>query len=134
VVINTPTTKESAMSDLTTTIDTHLAAYGEPDPTKRADLVRQVWATDGQLLDPPLEGAGHDGIAALGDIVQAHYAGHTFRRTSAVDAHHGFARYSWDLVTPSGAVAISGLDVVQVDDDGRLVRIVGFFGPLADAA
>ena len=122
------------MSDLTATIDTHRAAYGEPDAAKRADLVRQVWATDGQLLDPPIEGAGHDGIAALGDIVQTHYAGHTFRRTSAVDAHHGFARYSWDLVTPDGDVAISGLDVAQVDDDGRLVRIVGFFGPLGEAA
>jgi hypothetical protein len=133
-VVVTTHTKERTMSDLTRTIDTHLAAYGEPDATKRAALVRQVWSAEGQLLDPPIEGTGHDGIAALGDIVQAHYAGHTFRRTSAVDAHHGFARYGWDLVAPDGSVAMSGIDVVQVDDDGRLVRIVGFFGPLADAA
>ena len=97
---------ELMTSDLTTTIDTHLAAYGEPDASKRAELVRQVWSSTGQLLDPPIEGTGHDGIAALGDIVQAHYAGHTFRRTSAVDAHHGFARYGWDLVAPDGSVLV----------------------------
>src|SRR5690242_8819676 len=105
-------------TDLATTIDAHLAAYGEPDAATRADLVRRIWSADGQLLDPPIEGAGHDGIAALGDIVQAHYAGHTFRRTSAVDTHHGFARYAWDLVAPDGSVAISGLDVAEVGDDG----------------
>src|SRR5436853_573059 len=99
------------MSDLTATIDTHLQAYGEPDASKRADLVQRVWAAEGQLLDPPVEGTGHEGIAALGDIVQAHYAGHSFRRTSAVDAHHGFARYAWELVAPDGNVAITGLDV-----------------------
>ena len=32
------------MSDLTATIDTYLDAYGEPDATRRAKLIEQVWA------------------------------------------------------------------------------------------
>src|SRR5688500_18153652 len=94
---------------MTAAIDTHLEAYGEPDGTRRADLVARVWAADGELIDPPIDGRGHDGIAGLGDVVHAHYAGHTFRRTSAVDAHHGVARYSWALVAADGGVTLTGL-------------------------
>ena len=50
-----------------------------------------------------------------------------------IDAHHGVARYSWALVDPAGQTALEGLDVAEVDGDGRLVRIVGFMGPLAPA-
>ena len=66
--------------------------------------------------------------------LQTQFPGHTFRRTSTIDAHHGFARYEWELVAPDGAVALAGLDVAEVGDDGRLRRVVGFLGPIpADA-
>ena len=51
-------------------------------------------------------------ISALADVVLTHYADHRFVRTTAVDAHHGFARYGWDLTGPDGTVAVSGTDVV----------------------
>ena len=48
-----------------------------------------------------------------------------------VDSHHEFLRFGWELVGPDGAVALAGLDVAEVADDGRLRRVTGFFGPLA---
>jgi hypothetical protein len=120
------------MTDLSTTVDTHLAAYGEPDAAKRRPLIEQVWTREGELLDPPFEGRGHDEISAMADVVQQHYAGHSFRRTSGIDEHHGFARYGWELAAPDGAVAVAGVDVAQLDEDGRIVRITGFFGELPD--
>lgn len=118
------------MSDVTTTIDTYLEAYGEPDATRRQRLIRQAWASDGHLVDPPLDGKGHDGIDAMFAAVQGQFAGHTFRRSSAVDAHHDLARYSWELVGPDGSVALVGLDVAEFDGTGRLSRVVGFMGEL----
>jgi hypothetical protein len=120
----TPTT-------ITDTIDTHLAAYCEPDADRRKELVAATWAEDGSLFDPPFDGTGHDAIAGMGGVVLTHYPNHTFVRTSAVDAHHNFARYSWALVAPDGTHAVSGIDVVETGADGRLVKVVGFFGPLA---
>ena len=35
-----------------------------------------------------------------------------------------------DLVAADGTVAVSGSDFVQFDDEGKLLRIIGFFGPL----
>jgi hypothetical protein len=120
-------TNTDTIPELTTIVDLHLAAYCEPDGERRAELIAAAWQPDGVLLDPPFDGSGHDGIAALTDAVLAHFPGHTFRRVSAVDAHHDVARYRWELVGPDGAVAVAGTDVVETRD-GLLARVVGFFG------
>jgi hypothetical protein len=131
---NTDTTTSMPATSITATVDSHLEAYALADVDRRDSLVASNWNADGELLDPPLEGRGHAEISALADVVLTHYAGHRFQRTTAVDSHHGFARYGWDLVGPDGTVAVSGIDVVQFDDAGKLLRIVGFFGPLEPAA
>ncbi len=115
------------MTELTATVDTYLAAWNEADPARRAPLIEQVWAPDGSLVDPPLDGSGHDGISAVADALHAHYPDHRFRRTGAVDAHHDRFRFTWELVRPDGTVAIAGLDVGEVAPDGRLARVTGFF-------
>jgi SnoaL-like domain len=126
-------TEETAMSDVTATVDTYLAAWNESDPARRAGLVEQVWAPDGQLIDPPLAAEGHAGISDLHAALQGQFPGHRFRRSSAVDAHHDRLRFGWELVGPDGAVALAGLDVGELAGDGRLRRVVGFFGDLPAA-
>ena len=116
---------------ITASIDQHLAGYCEPDSTRRAELIAAVWHPEGVLVDPPMDGAGHDEICGLVDIVLTHFPAHRFVRTSAVDTHHDMARYSWSLVGPDGTEATSGLDVARFDADGKLLHITGFFGPLA---
>ena len=118
------------MTDLHSTIDTYLDAYGEPDAARRDELIARVWAEDGHLVDPPLVGSGRTGISEMAATVQSHYPEHTFARTSGVDEHHSFVRYEWDLVAPDGTIALSGLDVAEIGDDGLLRRVVGFLGPI----
>ena len=115
---------------LEATIDTYLEAYGETDADRRADLIKQVWAEDGQLIDPPLDGKGHDGIDAMFAAVQGQFPGHTFGRSTGIDAHHSLARYGWELVAADGSVTLGGMDVAVIADDGKLNRVAGFFGDL----
>ena len=129
-----PRPMTTTSKDLHTTVDRYLAAYGEPDPARRAGLIAEVWAADGRLVDPPAVGEGHEGISALADAVQQQFAGHRFRRSSTIDAHNDVARFAWELVGPDGAVALTGMDVAHVGPDGRLLRITGFFGDLEPAA
>ncbi len=124
------TTTASTTTDPTIIVDTHLEAYCEPDAERRATLVAKAWHPDGALVDPPFDGAGLDGIAAMTDVVLTHYPNHSFRRTTDVDVHHQFGRYGWELVGADGAVAVGGTDVAEFDDSGRLMRIIGFFGDL----
>ena len=121
------------MTKLDATIDAHLEAYAEPDAGRRTERIREVWSADGQLIDPPLEGAGHAGINDMAAALQAQFPGHTFRRTSAIDGHHGFARYEWEMLAPDGTPVLAGLDVAEIAQDGTLRRVVGFFGPLTAA-
>jgi hypothetical protein len=113
------------------TIDTYLQAYGETDAERRAELIAQSWATDGHLIDPPLDGTGHDGLSEMFAAVQGQFAGHTFRRSTVVDEHHGIARYGWELVAPDGSVTLAGMDVAELNLDGKLAKVAGFFGELS---
>ena len=112
---------------LETTVDTWLAAYCEPDADHRAALIAAGVGADGELLDPPLAGSGHETLAALAGAVLGAYPGHTFRRTTPIDSHHSYAHYQWELLAPDGTVAVAGLDVAELTHDGRLQKVVGFF-------
>ena len=124
------TETETDTTALAMTVDTHLAGYCEPDATARRRLLEQVWADDAKLIDPPLEGTGVEAIADLVDVILTHYPAHRFVRTTACDTHHDVVRYGWELRAPDGAVAVSGLDVAELNAAGRITRIVGFFGDL----
>lgn len=115
-------------------VDSHLAAYSEPDPSVRAALIRNSWNLEGRLVDPPLESRGHDGISDQAATLLAQFPGHRFERTTALDMHHQFIRYGWRLVGTSGEPVLTGVDFMDVDVDGRIARVVGFFGTELPAA
>ena len=122
------------MPDLADTIDIHLDGLNETDPGLRSQKLEQVWAIDGRLIDPPLAGSGRTEINEMVGTLQAQFPGHSFRLSSAIDAHHNHFRYSWEFVAPDGSVALSGLDVGELADDERIARITGFFGGLPPVA
>jgi hypothetical protein len=129
--MNAPTTTPTSTptSTIASTIDAYLAAYGEPDKAKRTEAVKRIWALDGELIDPPLMARGHAQIIDQADALLSQFPGHSFKRASGVDVHHGRARYAWHLINPHGGVALEGTDFAQWDDSGRLTQVTGFFGP-----
>ena len=52
--------------------------------------------------------------------------------TSGADEHHGRIRFGWKLT--GAPQAMDGIDVGQVDADGRLLSILGFWGANPPAA
>jgi hypothetical protein len=130
---STPTTINTGTIDLAdpaSVIDAWLVGYAEPDLATRQQLISQTWIDGGALIDPPFDGVGHQAISGMVDVLLTHYAGHTFRRTTSIDVHHGFARYGWELAAADGTVAVAGTDIARLADDGKLAQVVGFFGPL----
>ncbi len=117
------------MTDITTTVDTYLAAYNETDEATRKRLLTEAFTAEGHLIDPPLEGSGVPGISDMMAAVHQQFPGHRFRRSTGIDEHHGHLRYGWELVGPDGGVVLSGMDVGELTN-GRLARITGFFDPL----
>ena len=130
---DTHTTTAEPTTDLVAAlVDAHLAAFSAPDDATRRTLVEQAWAPTGHFADPLFAATGHDEIDALAASVPGLYPEHVFTRTSGIDLHHGHARYAFAFTAPDGTVVVDGVEVAQVGGEGRLVRVIGFFGPVPE--
>lgn len=116
-----------------TTVDTCMAAWNETDAERRSALIARCWNAEGRYIDPMLEAAGRDAIDEMMAGVQAMYPGHRFRRTTEIDGHHDLLRFGWELVAPDGSITVAGTDIAELDGDGRLRAVTGFFGALVPA-
>jgi hypothetical protein len=106
----------------------YCAAWNTTDRSARDRLLSDVWAADGVYSDP--EPTLARGRAALSDAIsefQHHYPGSRFR-CSAPQEHHRAMRVSWILLRPDGTQQTEGMDFYDLAPDGRISRVVGFFG------
>ena len=116
------------MTDLQHTIDRYFDWFNATDDATRRAAVVAAWGEDARYVDPLFDARGHGGLAELAAQVQARFPGHRFRRTSDIDAHHGLARWQWDMVGPDGGPPVAtGVDFGVLAEDGRLREVVGFF-------
>ncbi len=118
------------MTDLTQLIDRYIDAWNETDPGRRRDLITRTYAEDASYVDPAGQGRGQDAIGTMILGVQQRFPGHSFRRTSDVDAHNDRARFNWELAPADGPPIVRGIDFVE-HADGRLRAVTGFFEPAA---
>ena len=114
--------------DINEIVATYGAAWNETDQAKRTTLLEQSWADDGVYNDPT---ATVDGRIALIEHIggfQAAMPGHTIEMASAVDSYNDVFRFAWQMRNGDDIV-IEGIDFGELAADGRIRRILGFFGP-----
>ena len=111
------------------TVRLYAAAWNEPDAGKRLALLERSWAEDGVYVDPTVELSGRQALSDHIAGVQAKRPGARIALTSGTDEHHGLLRFNWRLIQADGTEGAESIDFGELDDDGRLSRIVGFFGP-----
>ena len=112
-------------------LDHMLAAWNETDPSKVRGHLEQALATEIEFIDPSTVTRGIDEFEANVRNVHAALPGAEYSRTSGVDSHHGLHRYSWQI-SRDGEVLLPGFDVASIDEEGRVTRVLGFFGPLPE--
>jgi SnoaL-like domain len=125
---NQPPGKQHALTKL---IDAYCAVWNESDPVQRKRLLSQLWATNATYTDPSVHAATADELLAHIAEVQARRPGAKVVRTSAVDEHHGLARFTWHVVQADASTLREGLDIAEISPDGTIQRIAGFFGTLS---
>ena len=116
----------NAIADVVTQ---YMAAWNEPDATTRDALLEQCWSDGGVYLDPRASLTGWDALARHIGAMQASRPGARLEFMSGIDVHHNLVRFLWRLVRADGSCGDTSIDFGEVGPDGRLVRIVGFFGP-----
>ncbi len=115
------------------TISAYFAAWNETDAAKREQLLRNSIAEDTEIIDPTGRATGVSGFGDRIGRFQQSAPGAKVLPASGVDSHNEFERYAWKITQPDGATIVDGIDVVDVAPDGRLQRVVMFFGPLPPA-
>jgi hypothetical protein len=114
--------------DAAEAVNTYGATWNEPDEQKRRALLDRAWSDDGVYMDPTAQADGRDALLAHIGGFQAMMPGHTIEMTSDVDAHGNVFRFAWNMRNGNETV-LEGMDYGELADDGRIRRIVGFFGP-----
>jgi hypothetical protein len=114
--------------ELAVRIDHLMTSVVLPDDEARMDAVAAHVALDVVYVSP---GAVFDGPAGLSEAFErlrrSDRQPASLRRTSAVDCHHHYFRFSWDRVE-RGAVVMSGWIFGSLDESGAIDRFVAFEG------
>jgi hypothetical protein len=120
-------TRKIPMSNVNETVIRYLAAWNEPDATRRRDLVGRAWTEEGSYVDGARAGRGHDEISAMIGKAQQHFPGYRLQLVSGIEAHHDHVRFSWAAGGSAEApLYIKGTDFASLARDGRLQSVVGF--------
>jgi hypothetical protein len=117
------------------TVDELIATYdrvwNEADEGERARLLKRCWAENGELVDP--QGGrfrGRDTVLERLAGFRERFPGARVEITSGLDENHGFVRYRWTIFAADGSELLDGVDFAELAMDGRLRRVVMFFGRL----
>jgi hypothetical protein len=114
--------------DLTTRIDHLMTAVLQSDAGARLEGLSAHMASDVVYVSPE---AVFDGLAGLSEAFERLRRGDrqpaALRRTSVVDQHHRYFRFTWDRVERS-AVVMSGWIFGSLNESGAISRIVAFEG------
>ena len=108
-------------------IGAYAAAWGEADDAQRLRHLETAWAEDAVYCDPLDRVEGRTALSDHIAATQASIAGGRIAVTSEPVRHHDSAFFRWTMTDAAGGVVLTGFDVVQLDDDGRIARLTGFF-------
>lgn len=113
----------------TEVVQAYKAAWNEDDKSRRSQLLETSMIESGSFVSPLGEHVGRDAVSNLIGRFRRRSPGESFDITSAVDAHHNVMRFRWEVRATDGSVIAIGIQFAEAAEDGRLSRVVAFFGP-----
>lgn len=109
-------------------VATYVEVWNTPDPDARRALAEACWVPDATYQDPATGYVGPAALAAGCRAFADRLPGARIEIVGQVVVHHGHASFAWCVRDAGGAVVREGVDFVEFAGDGRIRRIVGFFG------
>jgi SnoaL-like protein len=112
-------------------------AWGLGDESEIREALTECWAADGTYVDPTTAPVvGVEGLTRHIAGFLEQFPGASLAPTSGLDGYGLVGRFSWVMSSPEPIVvdgvalgnSIPGQDFVEFAEDGKIRRIVGFFG------
>lgn len=106
-----------------------LSVWNTTDKDEQRALVEASLEHNVHFLDPNHNIIGHAAFLAMVEQVQGQIPGAVYSRASRVDTQNNHCRYHWSIHMKD-QLLVAGFDMTEVNDAGRIVKVVGFFGLL----
>ena len=133
-VAQPPRIDPAARAKIEEVVGAYAAAWNEPDIAARRQLLEKSWAAAGTYTDPTAHLEGREALVQHISGFQKGLPNTRIEPTSQVDVHHNQIRFTWKITKVDGTTASEGMDFGVIDADGRIAKIVGFFGPFTPKA
>jgi hypothetical protein len=108
----------------------YIEVWSEPDPERQRELLRACWTEESEIFGPQYYFKGTD--AVVDEVARIHRDHPGFHPvvTSGLDQHGHWVRFGIAVLNPSGAKVQEGWDVVELDAQQKIRRVVTFWGVL----
>lgn len=110
-------------------LDKMLAVWNTTDPTEQRALTEAALEHNVHFVDPNHNIIGRDAFLKMAAEVQSQIPGAVYSRASEVNIQNNHCRYHW-AIHQNGDLLMPGFDVTEVNDAGKIVKVIGFFGEL----
>lgn len=107
-----------------------MAVWNTPDAEAKRALAEAALEHNVHFVDPNHNIIGRTAFLEMVDLVQSQIPGAIYSRASQVEAQNNHCRYHW-AIHLNDELIMPGFDVTEINDAGRIVKVIGFFGELA---
>lgn len=109
-------------------VHAYVGAWNQPDEAARRRLLERSCSDDVSYTDPSVHLVGRAALVGHARRFAERWPGAEIVVTGPIDEHHQrWIRFRWRVVGAGGAPLRQGVDFAELDGDGRLRRVVGFF-------
>ena len=106
-----------------------LSVWNTTDKDEQRAIVEEIMEHNIHFVDPNHNIIGHKAFLDMVELVQSQIPGAVYSQASKVDIQNNHCRYHWSIHM-KGQLLVAGFDMTEVNDAGRIVKVVGFFGLL----
>lgn len=106
-----------------------LAIWNTSDENEQKTLADQVFEHNIHFVDPNHNIIGKPAFLKMVKQVQSQIPGAVYSRASKLDTQNNHCRYHWSIHM-GDQLLIAGFDCTEVNDAGKIVKVIGFFGEL----
>ena len=117
-----------AMNAPSVPLQAYLDAWNEPEEAARLALLETAWAENGRDVDPTADATGREGLSQVIAAFQSQFADVTLVLGSGIETQGNWLRWRWEIRGADDGLLLDGTDVALVEESGKVLRIVGFFG------
>lgn len=110
-------------------LDKMLAVWNTTDEAEKRALTEAALEHNVHFVDPNHNIIGREAFLKMVQQVQKQVPGAVYSRASEVNVQNNHCRYHW-AIHLNDKLLMPGFDVTEVNDTGKIVKVIGFFGEL----